>query len=467
MHQRIDRIRKLRLENTQIVSAAYESGGEFCRVVWETSFGKGSLINSEIWLPADWNGIFAGLGNGGMAGAIWHDSLEVYMKMGYAVAQTDMGTSGGRKCGVGNPEVWKDFGWRATHAMTETGKEIVCAFYGSRAEYSYFIGGSTGGQQALSEAQRFPQDYDGIIAGVPANNRVFLHTYFLWNHNHLRTPDGRVMFSEQEIRRISECAAEYFQSIGDGEAGDRFVSFPYAGADTVKNFISYLGKSCPFSAEQLSTLEAVYNGPVNPVTGKQIYNGMPIGSEMYGCGISDCQSEESPHFYPFVWAFGEDYNGYDFDFNKDLERLGDVLSGDLDANSADLDAFKKHGGKLIAYSGSADPCVPFPDAMGYTGRVMEKMGGYNKAAECFRYFLLPGKDHGEGGLGANVLWGDTAGKTDALDSLRLWREKGIAPQYLVAARVENGQTVFARKIYPYGSGQNPKREFTKICEYIK
>lgn len=477
-HQ-IEKLQNITMENTEIVSVSYEDSGtfhqipdtpHFYRVVLRSTPGAGSLIYTELWLPEDWNGVFVGLGNGGMAGDVWHELIAGYVRRGYAAAQTDMGTSGGRNRGIGNPDVWKDFGWRATHNMAEVCKTILCCHYGKKADYAYFVGGSTGGQQALSLAQRFPADFDGIIAGVPANNRIFLHTYFLWNHNHLRTPDGTTRFTEAEVLAISASAAEFFQSIGDGTPGDRFVSFPYNGADTVERFLDFLHHTHPdLTAAQLDALRAIYHGPVNPATGKQIYNGMPIGSERYGCGIMECQQEESPHFYPFIWAFGADYDGYSFDFDKDLDKLSDLLSEDLNANCPDLTAFKNRSGKLIAYSGSADPCVPFPDAMGYFERVMDTMGGYEETASFFRYFLSPGKDHGTEGLGSNVFLDDSGVSTDLLDALRTWREKGEAPAFLVAARTEGDQVKFARKIYPYASKENPQREFPPVCDadYLK
>ncbi len=470
----IAHLSKLQLENVRIVSVSYEHTGAFgnasdlppfYRVIFEVSFEEGTLSRTELWLPDKWNGIFVGLGNGGMAGTISHEELAGYLVKDYAVAQTDMGTSRGRDSGIGRAGIWKDFGWRSTHMMTTVSKKLLISHYGQSARYAYFIGDSTGGQQAFSEAQRFPEDYDGIIAGVPANNRVFLHTYFLWNHNHLRTPDGQNCFTDDEIRTITVAAAAFFQDLGDGEPGDSFVSYPYRDADTVKKFIDYLHRRFPaFSLQQLQALSAVYQGPVNPRTGKQIYNGMPIGSEIYSCGIHDCQQEESPYFYPFIWAFGEHYNGYDFDFDRDLEELSNMLSPDLNANDADLTAFKACGGKLLAFSGSADPCVPYPDALRYVERVFDSMGGYDATASFFRYFIVPGRDHGSGGWGANCLWGSTTEQIDLLDTLRLWREKGEAPDHLLAARLEQGTIRFARNIYPYGSVENPKKESPKTCD---
>lgn len=481
--QKIEKIKGLSLENSKIIYVSYENSGSlkignqeleglpaFYRVIIKSQPGEGSMIMSELWLPEEWNGIFTGVGNGGMAGQITHYALANMVRRGFAAANTDMGTSRGRNSGIGNCDVWKDFGWRATHIMTKISKDIILAHYGAREKYSYFVGGSTGGQQAFAEAQRFPEDYNGILAGVPANNRTNLHTYFLWNHNHLSGRDGEPMFTDEEIEKITAMGVEYFQANGDGEIGDNFITQSYTDENTVDEFLKLLTLYTDFSEKQINALRAVYLGPKNPKTGERIYNGMPIGSEKYGCGISDCQNAESPHFYPFIWAFGEDYNGYSFDFDKDLDKLNMLLAKDLNANTPDLTAFFKRGGKIIAYSGSADPCVPYPDAMNYYNRVMECMGGYESVSAFFRYFIMPGKNHGENGDGTNALLADIKKRKDAFDALREWCEHDIAPDLLTAAKIDSDNSILlSREVYPYGSENNPKEEHIRSCgeRYLK
>lgn len=467
------------IPDTEIINVTYEDKGifedcggnvhrdlpKFYRVVLLSEPGSGSHIYTEVWLPEDWNGIFLGLGNGGMAGSISYWGLTGHIRQGYAAANTDLGTSRGRNSGINNPDVWKDFGWRATHIMTESAKALILSLYGRKAEYSYFIGGSTGGQQALAEAQRFPVDYDGIIAGVPANNRTLLHTYFLWNHVHLRPKNKGALFSVSEIQAVTDSAVKYFQTMGDGIEGDNFISFPKAEENIINGFADFLSREHPeFSNVQLNALKAVYTGPVNPSDGERIYNGMPIGSEIYGCGIDECQQEESPHFYPFIWTFGENYDGYDFDFDKDLELLNNKLAEDLNANSPDLSEFMQNGGKLIMYSGSADPCVPYPDAMNYYDRVTKQMGGYEKTQSFFRYFLLPGKDHGWSGNGTNAI---LSGSSDSgeLEALRLWREEGKAPDSLTAVGYNNKKQEdgirFSRRVYPHS--EDSQKQCPPVC----
>ena len=485
---KLSKLRKFKFENTKISHLSYETSGElrlsennvirelppFYRLILVTHTGENGIMFTEIWLPDDWNGCLVGTGNGGMAGGIAYWGMTDPLRHGYAVANTDMGTSRGRKSGIANPDVWKDFGWRSTHIMTKQAKAVISLHYGCSAEYSYFIGGSTGGQQALSEAQRFPEDYDGIVAGVPANNRTMLHTYFLWNHVHLRTRDGRKMFTRDEITAITDAVTKFFVEIDNGvsgarpncgEIGDNFISLPCNSDENIASFLTYLKGEYPeFSDEQLSALRAVYSGPVNPRTGERIYNGMPFGSEIYGCGIYDCQLQESPFYFPFIWAFGADCDAYEFDFDHDVDRLNDTLAGDVNANNPDLSGFAGSGGKLIVYSGSADPCVPFPDAMNYCDRVFTKMGGYDKVSDFMRYFLVPGQDHNTGGRGSNSLSGTDCG---LLDTIRAWRERGVAPATLKASRfVPDGDVTrleFSRLIYPYGSDNFKLHGVPPVC----
>jgi feruloyl esterase len=181
-------LRELKIDAGTIWQVVRDPSGTRIIVKLVLNPAQGSNINVEVWLPdaEHWNARFLGLGNGGAAGKINPGGLASASANGYAVATTDMGTAPNPDSGVGNKEVWKDFGFRATHLMTVAGKQIVRAFYGKEPELSYFSGGSTGGQQALQEAQRYPEDYDGIAAAVPAHCRTPLHAYFLWNDQILK-----------------------------------------------------------------------------------------------------------------------------------------------------------------------------------------------------------------------------------------------------------------------------------------
>lgn len=467
-----EKLKNLVLPDTEITEITREESGTylgmdrlppFVRAAYTIRPSAVSCIRAEIWMPDNWNGIFLGTGNGGMAGGIAYGMLGWFLPLGYAVANTDMGTSGDPARGIGQPDVWQDFLCRSTHGMTDIGKQICYAYYGRHESLSYFYGASTGGNQALILAQRYPDDYDGIVAGVPANNRTFLHTYFVWNYVHLRRPDGRVLFREKQIRDITACAVKFYQQRGDGVPGDNFITYPVQSEEIIRTFLDFLALEQPdFTKEQLDALYAVYSGPVNPVSGQRIYNGMPIGAEKFGGGIRECQGDECPFFLPYRWVFGGDFTPYDFDFAADLETFSDRLSPLMNANNPDLRPFRDRGGKLLIYSGSADPCVPYPDAWRYMERVQEVCGGFEKTAQFCQYYLLPGMDHGDCGDGANRFM-DTDHR-DLLTVVRRWREEGHVPEQMLAVRHENSLPVWERVVYPLGSAGFPGGSRPAVCD---
>lgn len=462
----LEKLKNTVLPDTEILSVIYETAGKldtpfgvhenlpnFYRVVLKMTPGTDSLIYTEVWLPEDWNGIFAGTGNGGIAGKVGYPWLAAFIRAGYAVANTDMGTSRGASSGIGNPDVWKDFGWRATHLMTTAAKELILSCYGKPQSYSYFVGTSTGGQQAMKEAQCFPEDYDGILAGVPANSRLDLHTYFLWNYVQMRTPEGLPLFTEDEIREISDFVTGFYQSRMDGQPGDQFVSMPQADEATIRAVLQGLQQAFPALTDaQRNALEAVYRGPVEPDTGKQIYCGLPMGSEGYSGGLEIYIKEELHNYYPFIWAFGEEKVPMQFDFGKDWRYVKELLSEDMDADSVALEPFFARGGKLLMYSGSVDPLVPFPKGIEYCDRLFARFGGSEALADRFRYYLLPGRNHGGNGKGYNFLCTETL--EPILPVLRRWREEGVEPGQLYGIHIPPEQTTQTMYQYTMEQAEN-------------
>lgn len=414
---------------------------------FELSPQSNSFIRVEVWLPEKWNGDFLGTGNGGMAGGIPAEALSDGVKYGFAAATTDMGTSRGMKSGIKNPAVHHDFGHRATHLMTQIGKAAVRAAYGENIAYSFFKGGSTGGEQALSEAQIYPDDYDAILCGAPANNRIRLHTYFLWNFVHLKTDSGTPLFDKSTCEMITQEAVRFARSSED----DNFISLPPNDAGTISAFVKHVTDKLSLTEKQSLALAAVYNGPTNPKSGENIYDGMPLGSEMYSCGLYDTSIAEcSPHDYPFFWAFGETFNPFCFDFDKDFDKIVKYLSPKMDANSPNLAAFFNRGGKLLMVSGSADPCVPFFDALHYA-RSVEKSVGKAAAEEHFRFYIVPSADHRAAGCNPNDVTSPDG--RDLLEVLTAWRKGAHAPEALLAyARGYNEDISHERLIYPMPLG---------------
>ena len=430
----------------------------FTRVRLILTPAKRSCIVSEIWLPEPerWNGRYLGTGVGGFAGKIHYKRIGGYLKRGYAVSNTDLGTSRGVLSGVGNRDEWADYGWRAAHLTAVYSKRAVPLFYGRPAIKNYYLGSSTAGQQAFSEAQRFPEDYDGIYAGVPAFNRTALHTYFLWDWLAMRNEEGGPLFGEEEPRMIYDRAVAFFKENGDPGKEDYFISRPWLGDDTVPLFISYLKEHCrSLSKAQLDGLYRYYSGPVDPVSGKRIYCGVPIGCEITPGGIMRSCADICQYFFIFIWAFGADYKPSYFNFGSDFEKLNSILGPDLNATNPDLSAFAARGGKMIGFSGSSDAIVPYPESLDYYDRAAEMCGGYEKLGEFFRYYMLPGRSH-TAGIGADDMFDpdDEKRSVNALRALERWVEDGVAPNGLVAVSKPTlnvpGKYPFERMIYPYG-----------------
>src|SRR5262245_53527397 len=260
----------------------------FCRVTATLKPSQASNVKIEVWMPdSSWNKKFLGTGNGGYAGAIDYLALAEGVRRGYAVANTDMGTSPPPETDaytwlsgsalVGQPEKWNDFGYRSTHVMTVAAKRIVKAFYGNDAARSYFVGCSTGGQQALVEAQRFPDDYDGIVAGAPGNNRTHLLTAFVWSYRATRyepdsfLPHSKLMMLNKSV--VSACGTQAGALQGDG-----FLADPrQCQYDPMQLLCTGTDTTACLTAAQVAAARSLYAGPRNPGTNSLIYPGWPRG----------------------------------------------------------------------------------------------------------------------------------------------------------------------------------------------
>ncbi len=401
-------------------------------VHYHLSPAPGSDIVVELWLPelSSWNGCFLGCGNGGAAGAINRGLLAGRMKEGYAVAQTDMGTSAGPECGDGNPEVWKDFGGRATELMTLTAQRITEACYQRPLEKSYFVGGSTGGQQALQLVQRHPELYDGVVAQLPAHCRTPLHAYFLWNFQILT----RCPFSEAQEQGVIRAALELLSNREPFPEIMTAVSNPRCSVEDIEAVIALAAKrDSSITPRHQEALRQLFAGPTHPETGARIFPGVPLGSSFL-----NAQS----HLYPFQWVFGRDCDLMGLNFAEDMDTYSRALAPWLNAEDPDLQAFKDQGGVLLITSGSSDSIVPYHATLDYVERVIEALGSLEAFTTFCRYFLIPGKDHGARGSGLNRT-------VDTLPLLREWRENGNPPDTLHCYREEEGIVKYEMELSPY------------------
>lgn len=392
---------------------------------------KGSTIHIEIWLPnADkWNGRFLGIGNGGAAGSINPGNLAWPLASGYAAATTDMGTSPNANSGIGNQEVWKDFGFRATHLMTVVAKQVIKAYYGDMPKYSYFNGGSTGGQQGLQEAQRYPADYDGIIAAIPAHCRTPLHAYFLWNDQIFK----KCPFTKEQEKAVIAAGNEYMATREIPSIAGKFISDPRCTGKDIDAVIALaMSRDSTLTEKHAEALRKLFDGPRHVITGERIFNGVPFGSSL---------DSAHGHLYLFKWVFGANKNLEDINFGADIDTYTAALGPYLNAENPDLSLFEKRGGKLIMTLGSADSVVPYQASIDYYERIIEHFGSLEKVKSFLRLFIIPGMAHG-GGPGVNQ-------PPNLLETIKNWREQGTVPDVLQGRRMVNGKQEMDMPIYPY------------------
>lgn len=424
----------------------------FCRVIAVLKPTPDSNIRIEVWMPASgWNGDYEGTGNGGYGGSIVYSELAIGLQRNFATANTDMGTAPppGQHELLDHPEKWQDWGSRSTHEMTVAAKEIIQAYYGRTPEHSYFLGCSTGGQQGLVEAQRFPDDYDGIVAGAPANNRTHLHMSFIWDLAATdASPESDIPASKLSLITnavLNSCSAE------KTVASDRFLANP-AGCnwDPQALLCKSSDTSNCLTPPQVETARKLYDGPRNPVTQLSIYPGLPRGSESNWPFLLTPPGEIPRFDSLFHWTFGANWNWRTFDFDHDVATVNNKLASIVNATDPNLQTFKAHGHKLIVYHGWADVVVPSLESINYYRSVEDAQAKEaaihhrSKLAETerfYRLFMVPGMGHCGDGPGLNVI--------HPLDSIELWVEKGIAPKSIVAHRVENHETEMSRPVCPY------------------
>nr|WP_294523004.1 tannase/feruloyl esterase family alpha/beta hydrolase [uncultured Rhodopila sp.] len=472
----------------------------FCRValnISSTGNSSESQILVEIWLPeSGWNGRYLGTGNGGFAGAISTAALEGGLLEGYAVANTDMGTGVLYKCNslycggrtglggppgglYGHPDSIKDFGYRATHLMTVAAKQVVAAYYGQPEHHAYFAGCSTGGQQSLMEAQRFPDDYSGILAGAPAYDRTHLHMSTAWPYAWTQVSTSSLLtvpaLSLINAADLAKCGGH-----DGGLPGEGFLTQPAicrfdartlqcTGASTDVPCTDPNAASCTCLAPaQANAMNAIWQGPVDD-RGRQLQPGYLRSSETpvpltaanpFGnLGLVWGQAGTEPPFDGLMfWAQGPEWSWQDLfadatdpsaELSAEIKAIDTTPVGDmtfeqaLNATSADLSRFRGNGSKLVLYQGWADPLIPGFAAIDYW-QALKRTDGHDPS-DYARLFMAPGMWHCDGGPGPNVFGaqdqlpppkpGDP--NDDALAALVAWVEHGVAPSRIIATKYVN------------------------------
>lgn len=421
----------------------------FCRVSAVATPSADSRINFEVWIPAAaaWNGKFQGVGTGGFSGSITYGALAEGVRRGYATVSTDMGHTGDDLLfGNGHPEKIVDWAYRAVHVVTEAGKLIVRNNAGRFPDRSYFNGCATGGHQAMMEVQRYPLDYDGVVAGNPAADRTNEILAYLWDWLSTHAEDGTSLVPAtkfQLLTRSAVAACDADDGVKDGVIDDpRRCRF-----DPASLLCPGSGTASCLTRTELDAIKKVYAGPTNARTGEQIFPGWPLGSEGYGEGLNDGwrnfldvpEPRRVGLFQYFVFNNAK-WVWRSMDWDRDVAYVTEKM-GFLNATSHDLGAFRQRGGKIVMHTGWSDPILPAPDVIKYYEEVSSAMGGADKTRDFFRLFMAPGMGHCSNGPGPNSL--------DALSALEAWVERGVAPDKIMASRSRGGVVERTRPLCVY------------------
>jgi hypothetical protein len=452
-----ERLAQLDLSHTDItLSKVVEAGGfnpgeasyshlpSFCRVAGTLRPTSDSDIRFEVWMPVSgWNGKFVGVGNGAWAGSITYASMTGPLSSGYAVAASDGGHQGSAldaSFAAGHPDKLVDFGYRGSHEMTVAAKAVIAAYYDRSASRSLFASCSTGGRQALMEAYRYPEDYDGISSMAPANPMVGLMVSSLWTGSATaKDPASRIspaQFGAIHKAVVQACDAD------DGVA-DGIISAPrHCRFDPVQLQCKGMRadtKSC-LTQPQIAALRAIYQGPRNPRTNQPIFPGFERGSEAM---LSIQASGTEP--FPAVLSYFRDlvfmnprWDFRTFDYDEDVSDALDAHSATVDIPSAGIDRYLASGRKLLLSHGWADPLIPPMTSVDFYEHVTSHLDA--RTARNARLFMIPGMGHCEGGDGPFVF--------DVIGAIDRWVETGRAPDRIVVSNPPD-KPVRTRPLCPY------------------
>ena len=457
-------LRTLTSAELSVVSATLVAASagvpEHCRV----SLMAQPELNMEVNLPSAWNGRLYMFGNGGWAGEPFDSAGRVAsrakgLKAGFVTAATDTGHSAALEPGASfavSRQKLLDYGFRSLHLTAETAKMLARTYYGAGPSKSYYEGCSQGGRQGLTFAQRFPDDFDGIIAGSPGLYQTATHmarAYWMQGLNENPFPAAKLALLAAKV--YEQCDAK--DGLKDGLIDDpRRCQFQPA-RDLPKCAEGNDRADC-FTPAQISALERIYGDVMS--NGKRFFPGWPVGAEIAAAnGQSGWIGQEIPgpngagawtsygfNFLRYVAPWTKAASGEmdaarafrEFDIDKDPPKAAE-LRQILDANDPDLSAFRKHGGRLIMYFGWADPQLNPRMGVEYYEQVMETMGPSTDG--FFRLFMVPGMFHCGGGVGTSQF--------DMTTPLVKWVEQDTAPARIDARRVVQGKVVRTRPLCAY------------------
>jgi Tannase and feruloyl esterase len=464
-------LKQLSLPDTTITLAEQVTSGElsgpgidkplhdlppFCRVIGILHPTADSEIRFEVWLPEkDWNQRLLGVGNGGFAGSIGYRQLAGNLGRGFATAGSDAGHQAegeDASWAFGHPEKIIDFGWRAVHLTAERAKDVVKAYYGKTASKAYFDSCSDGGREALMEAQRFPEDYDGILAGAPANAWSSMLTSGV-STAQSTIGDPRGYISSMKLPAIQKAALAACDA-SDGVKGG-FVGDPEKCHFDPAVLLCKGAESLDcLTQPQLNSLKAYYGGT-------SLFPGFAMGDEeSWGSWIvgqgpgSGSGLQYVQNYYRYMVTEDPKWNILTADVSASLQQATQKTAAALDATNPDLSRFRARGGKLIMYHGWNDPAISPWNSIAYYHDV-QKAVGEQETAGFLHLYMVPGMEHCVGGPGP-AAFGQfgiptTGGpKYGVFDALVDWTEKDVPSGQIIATKFSpDAKVLMTRPLCPY------------------
>ena len=496
---RCEALKNLRLDHGEVVSAKWVEAGttqvqlgfppkaeslpvkRHCEIAAVSRPTSDSVINFTLWMPAqeNWNGKYLQLGSGGWGGTIEPSELIEPIAEGYAVAETDDGhqnqdmiSSVTPAWALGHPEKVVDFGYRAVHETAAQSKAALQGYFNKPASRAYFKGCSDGGREALMEAERYPEDFDGIVAGAPANHWTHHFAGFIWNELALNAkPESRIAAEQlPAVEKAALAACDELDGVKDGLIEDpRKCHFD----PSVLLCHGAAGADC-LTQPQIDALKQIYAGPKDPKTGEQIYPGYEPGGEAEpGTWVGwilplpqfpqgSIQSFFGNGFFSLVVHEDANWDWHTMDFDRDVKAADEKDAPILNSYNPDLRTFRDHGGKLIQYHGWSDAAISPLDSIAFYEKVTAFLTSSPdpRAADAkdvqgfYRLFMVPGMGHCTGGPGPTSFGNAEAGADadhDVLMALDRWVTQGVAPDKLIGSGKLGGSAPVevTRPLCPY------------------
>jgi feruloyl esterase len=413
----------------------------FCRVAATLKPTSDSDIKVEVWLPASsWNGKYQAVGNGAFSGSIAYPAMMTALLRGYATSSTDTGHTGNTASfAAGHPEKVVDFGWRAVHEMTAFSKRIIAAHYDSGPRFSYWSGCSAGGRQAMKEAQRFPADFDGIVAGAPGLDWTGRAAQAVRIAKALEPSEARLTPDQARlVHRAVLDACDAVDGVKDGVIENPVRCRFDPGVLECRGG----GEEPCLRPAQVAAVRAMYASIVNPRTKREIAGLLP-GSELGWTDRGWTASARATGLDQFRFLVFNDptWDVSRFKGEADIARAEEMDHDTINALDPNLKPFIDRGGKLIHYHGWSDPQISPGNSTQYYSRVVDALGGAERVGQAYRLFMAPGMGHCGGGEGPNTF--------DMVGALEQWVEQGRAPDRIVASHATDGRVDRTRPLCPY------------------